>query len=168
MPPTRKKTPKQPARQPVSDRSEDDEDYRKKRSRNNEVRMYYAYFVTLKVFRFGLFFDRTLVLKILNQNSIRGRENFIKSFVFFKFQAVKRSRVKQKQRTSETKGRVDNLRRENTKLEGRIEQKEKELKLLKGLFLEAAQIKSNSHPHLNLQQLLQDNDDDADVSTAGT
>lgn len=39
MPPTRKKTSKQPVQQPISDRSEDDEDYRKKRSRNNEVRI---------------------------------------------------------------------------------------------------------------------------------
>lgn len=63
---------------------------------------------------------------------------------------------------------MDNLKTENTKLEGRIEQKEKELKCLKGLFLEAAQIKSNSHPHLNLQTLLRDNDDDDDPSTART
>lgn len=61
---------------------------------------------------------------------------------------------------------MDNLKTDNTKLEGKIEQKEKELKLLKGLFLEAAQIKSNSHPHLNLQKLLRDDDDDDVTSTA--
>lgn len=117
--------------------------------------------MVLFVFQLNLCFESEFNLK---------KKNLLNNFLFFKYQAVKRSRVKQKERASETKGRVNNLKTENTKLEGRIEQKEKELKLLKGLFLEAAQIKSNSHPHLNLQKLLQDkdNDDDDDASTAGT
>lgn len=88
--------------------------------------------------------------------------------VLNKFQAVRKSRVKKKQRAMDTKRQLEKLKTEKVKLEQRIQQKEKEKSLLKDLFLEAAQIKSKSNPNLNLEEILRDDDvdDDKDVVSA--
>lgn len=76
-------------------------------------------------------------------------------------QAVKRSRVKSKQRTNQTKDRVDALKSQNEKLEERISQKHSQLKTLKDLFLETASKKSETgSSNYNLQKLLADSDDE--------
>lgn len=80
---------------------------------------------------------------------------------FFVFQAVKRSRVKSKQKASETKTRVDSLKLDNEKLQERINQKQKNLDTLKTLFLETAKAKSeNASKNYNLAKILADSDDE--------
>lgn len=78
--------------------------------------------------------------------------------------AVKRSRVKSKQKTQETVNRVNELRNENSVLEEKVKTLTKELSFLKELFL--AHASNNVDPTkfegLNLQKLLEDD------STAGT
>lgn len=76
-------------------------------------------------------------------------------------QAVKRSRVKSKQRTNQTKERVDNLKSNNEKLEERITQKQKQLQTLKDLFLDTAKAKTEAGANVDLQKLLADSDDEA-------
>lgn len=49
--------------------------------------------------------------------------------------AVKKSRFKSKQKTMETQMRVDELRRENSKLERRVETLTKELNFMRSLFV---------------------------------
>lgn len=80
----------------------------------------------------------------------------------FFFQAVKRSRVKSKQKAVETQGRVDILRVDNDKLESKIEEKRKQIQTLKDLFLETAAKKSeaSSDQKIDLNKLLADDDDD--------
>lgn len=76
-------------------------------------------------------------------------------------QAVKRSRVKSKQRANQTKERVDGLKSQNEKLEERITQKQKQLQTLKDLFLDTAKAKSESGAsNFDLQKLLADSDDE--------
>lgn len=80
-------------------------------------------------------------------------------FLFPFLQAVKRSRVKSKQRASQTKDRVDDLKVENEKLQERINQKHNQLKVLKELFLDTAKAKQESGVgNINLQSLLADSD----------
>ncbi|XP_055304063.1 CCAAT/enhancer-binding protein gamma isoform X2 [Sitodiplosis mosellana] len=74
--------------------------------------------------------------------------------------AVKRSRVKSKQRANETKDRVDNLKATNTQLEERIAQKQKQLQTLKDLFLETAKAKTDAGANFDLNKLLADSDED--------
>ncbi|KAJ8925367.1 hypothetical protein NQ315_009197 [Exocentrus adspersus] len=78
--------------------------------------------------------------------------------------AVKRSRVKSKQKTQETVNRVNELRNENTVLEEKVKTLTKELGFLKELFL--AHASNNVDPSkfegVNLQKLLEDD------SSAGT
>lgn len=74
------------------------------------------------------------------------------------FQAVKRSRVKSKQKTQETMSRVNALRNENTILEEKVKTLTKELGFLKELFLAHA---SNSGDNskfegVNLQKLVEE------------
>ena len=87
--------------------------------------------------------------------------NFI-CFSFMCFQAVKRSRVKTKQKTSQTKDRVDALKKSNEILQERITQKQKNLESLKSLFLETAKAKSEASnvSSYDLQALLKDSDDE--------
>lgn len=80
-----------------------------------------------------------------------------------RLQAVKRSRVKSKQRAEETKFRVDNLKSQNTRMEERITEKEKNLKSLKELFLDAAKVKTETNKNVDLKKLLADDDDDDDI-----
>ncbi|KAL1512650.1 hypothetical protein ABEB36_002209 [Hypothenemus hampei] len=78
--------------------------------------------------------------------------------------AVKRSRVKSKQKTQETVNRVTELRNENSVLEEKVKTLTKELSFLKELFL--AHASNNMDPAkfngINLQKLLEDD------SLAGT
>lgn len=86
-------------------------------------------------------------------------------FCFFVcFQAVKRSRVKSKQKASTTKERVDSLKKDNEKLQERIMQKQKNLETLKSLFLETAKAKSEAPngARYDLQKLLADSDNEDD------
>ncbi|XP_018573908.1 CCAAT/enhancer-binding protein gamma-like [Anoplophora glabripennis] len=78
--------------------------------------------------------------------------------------AVKRSRVKSKQKTQETVNRVNELRNENTVLEEKVKTLTKELGFLKELFLAHASnnVDSSKFEGVNLQKLLQDD------SSAGT
>lgn len=141
MAPSKRKVSKQ------SSGGSDDEDYRKKRDRNNQVRVYFQtfYMDCFVVFNFDLW--------------------LIYLFVFpFKiyFQAVKRSRVKTKEKTCLTKDRVDSLKRDNEKLQERIATKTRNLETLKSLFLETAKAKSESNKqNFDLKKLLADSDDEA-------
>lgn len=81
---------------------------------------------------------------------------------FTNSQAVKRSRVKSKQRTQETMGRVNELRQKNVVLEDRIKQLRKDLKFLKELFLTHATAKSDKLHNIDLNKLLADDDSDMD------
>lgn len=81
---------------------------------------------------------------------------------------MKRSRVKSKQKASESKGRVNKLQSENDKLQERIRQKQSNLETLKSLFLETAKAKSESGDgaKYNLKKLLADSDDEDTPGTA--
>lgn len=72
--------------------------------------------------------------------------------------------MKSKQKTSQTKHRVDSLKQENEKLQERIQQKQKNLETLKSLFLETAKAKSEAPngASYDLQKLLADSEDDDD------
>lgn len=89
-------------------------------------------------------------------------DDFISILLFCVFQAVKRSRVKSKQKASHTKDRVDSLKKNNEKLQERIMQKQKNLETLKSLFLETAKAKSETPNGANydLQKLLADSDNE--------
>lgn len=87
-------------------------------------------------------------------------------FQFLYKQAVKRSRVKSKQKANETKDRVDDLKVDNEKLQERINQKQNQLKVLKDLFLDTAKAKSESGgPNIDLQALLAESDDEGPSSS---
>lgn len=126
-----------PKRKNVSSEGSGDEEYRKKRDRNNQVS----------------WFDNKCLLGF-----------FMTFFSFYLFsyerQAVKRSRVKSKQRASETRSRVDELKVKNRVLEESIKKHQKDLKFLKDLFLEQARTKSDTLEGLNLKELLKDDSDD--------
>lgn len=77
-----------------------------------------------------------------------------------KLQAVKRSRVKSKQRTEETNARVQELKVKNEVLEDNIETAQKELRFLKELFLSQAQAKSEKLVGIDLKRLLADDYDE--------
>ncbi|XP_044265317.1 CCAAT/enhancer-binding protein gamma-like isoform X1 [Tribolium madens] len=70
--------------------------------------------------------------------------------------AVKRSRVKSKQKTQETLNRVTKLRNENTVLEEKVKTLTKELGFLKELFIAHAanNVDSGKFEGVDLQQLL--------------
>ncbi|XP_060521269.1 CCAAT/enhancer-binding protein gamma-like [Cylas formicarius] len=70
--------------------------------------------------------------------------------------AVKRSRVKSKQKTQETVNRVTELRNENSVLEEKVKTLTKELSFLKELFLAHASnnIDPSKFEGVNLQKLL--------------
>ncbi|XP_019870534.2 CCAAT/enhancer-binding protein gamma-like [Aethina tumida] len=72
--------------------------------------------------------------------------------------AVKRSRVKSKQKTQETLNRVNELRNENTVLEEKVKTLTKELGFLKELFLAHASnnVDSSKFEGVDLQKLLAD------------
>ncbi|KAG5884626.1 hypothetical protein JTB14_023820 [Gonioctena quinquepunctata] len=72
--------------------------------------------------------------------------------------AVKRSRVKSKQKTQETVHRVNKLREENTILEERVKTLTKELGFLKELFLAHASnsIDKSKFSDVDLQKLVED------------
>lgn len=78
--------------------------------------------------------------------------------------AVKRSRVKSKQKTQETMNRVNQLRSENSVLEEKVRTLTKELGFLKELFLAHASNKTDDSKFkdVDLEKLLADN------SEAGT
>ncbi|CAH1110754.1 unnamed protein product [Psylliodes chrysocephalus] len=73
--------------------------------------------------------------------------------------AVKRSRVKSKQKTQETLSRVNELKNENTILEEKVKTLTKELGFLKELFLAHASNSADKSKFegVNLEKLLQDN-----------
>ncbi|KAJ8962520.1 hypothetical protein NQ318_000911 [Aromia moschata] len=79
--------------------------------------------------------------------------------------AVKRSRVKSKQKTQETVNRVNELRNENTVLEEKVKTLTKELGFLKELFLAHASnnVDASKYEGINLQKLLAD---DSSASTS--
>lgn len=84
-------------------------------------------------------------------------------------QAVKRSRVKSKQKASQTKDRVDDLKVDNEKLQERIKQKHDQLKVLKDLFLDTAKAKQEAGvENINLHKLLADSDDESQSGSNAT
>lgn len=91
------------------DSSEDD--YRRKRDKNNQV-----------VYSFKLFCEFSVCLLVY----------------FLICQAVKRSRVKSRMRTQQTLQRVNQLKTENDMLEEKIKLLSKELGFLKELFMAQA------------------------------
>ncbi|XP_056638817.1 CCAAT/enhancer-binding protein gamma [Diorhabda carinulata] len=80
--------------------------------------------------------------------------------------AVKRSRVKSKQKTQETLTRVNELRNENTILEEKVKTLTKELGFLKELFLAHASNSANKNKFegLDLNKLLQDPSNEGSTS----
>ncbi|VEN63986.1 unnamed protein product [Callosobruchus maculatus] len=84
--------------------------------------------------------------------------------------AVKRSRVKSKQRTQETMHRVNELRNENTILEEKVKTLTKELGFLKELFLAHASNTADKSKFegVDLQKLLADTDSSASGSVDNT
>lgn len=104
--------------------SEDDEDYRTKRDRNNQVSIA---MLTLTWFCYQKY------------RSIK---------------AVKRSRVKSKQRTQQTQARVKDLKIKNQVMEEKIKNLTKDLKFLKDLFLAQAQTKAEKLTNAELRRLL--------------
>lgn len=96
----------------MSEEEDGDEDYRKRRDRNNQVNT---------AFIFALW-------TIIQNSRIK-----IPYRVFL--QAVKKSRVKSKMRTQQTLERVHQLKIENELLEEKIKMLTKELGFLKDLFL---------------------------------
>ncbi|KAF5274405.1 hypothetical protein FQA39_LY07285 [Lamprigera yunnana] len=73
--------------------------------------------------------------------------------------AVKRSRIKSKQKTEETVSRVTQLKSENSILEEKVKNLTKELGFLKELFLAHASSTSDSSKFqgIDLEKLLSDN-----------
>lgn len=133
--------PKRKAAKVQSSGGSDDEEYRMKRDRNNQVSYRYAYhqlpnhFFALKIVDLIRFFCPELCMKL---------------------QAVKRSRVKSKQRAEETNVRVQELKDKNGVLENNIETAQKELRFLKDLFLSQAAAKSEILAGIDLKKLLSD------------
>ncbi|XP_028142271.1 CCAAT/enhancer-binding protein gamma [Diabrotica virgifera virgifera] len=84
--------------------------------------------------------------------------------------AVKRSRVKSKQKTQETLSRVTELRNENTVLEEKVKTLTKELGFLKELFLAHASNSAdkNKFEGVDLNKLLQDPADESTSSGNNT
>lgn len=119
--------------------SEDDEDYRTKRDRNNQVSSRKTFsFVNL------LIPETSTYLIYLNTK-----------FVYIK--AVKRSRVKSKQRTQLTQAKVKDLKVKNQVMEEKIKNLTKDLKFLKDLFLAQAQTKAEKLTNAELRRLLAGN-----------
>lgn len=75
-------------------------------------------------------------------------------------QAVKRSRVKSKQRADETSGRVQELKLKNDVLENQIKEASDDLRFLKELFLSQAETKSEKLVGLDLKKLLAEDYDE--------
>lgn len=84
----------------------------------------------------------------------------------FYLQAVKRSRVKSKQRSQETLSRVRDLKVKNEVLEEKIKGLKKDLKFLKDLFLAQAQAKSDHLTNVDLKKLLAEDDEDDKGTTS--
>lgn len=82
-------------------------------------------------------------------------------------QAVKKSRVKSKQKTVETQDRVKNLKSSNKLLEAKIENHTKTLKFLKELFLAQAQAKPDKMSPEQWQELLKEDDEDDEDTADG-
>lgn len=80
-------------------------------------------------------------------------------------QAVKKSRVKSKQKTQETQDRVQVLKGNIVKLEEKIDSHRKTLKLLKELFLAQAKSKSDTMTSEAVKLLLKDDEDDEEDTT---
>lgn len=83
-------------------------------------------------------------------------------------QAVKKSRVKSKQKTKETQDRVEALKGNIMKLEEKIDNHRKTLKLLKELFLAQAKAKTDTMTSEALQLLLKDDEDDEEEAAAAS
>lgn len=98
-----------------------EEDYRKKRDKNNQVSR--------------TFDSRSWRVTILNFDKISPIWCLMCDLVIVNPQAVKKSRVKSRQRTQETMERVQKLKTENDMLEEKIKILSKELGFLKDLFL---------------------------------
>lgn len=81
---------------------------------------------------------------------------------------MKKSRVKSKQKTQETQDRVQVLKGNILKLEEKIDNHRKTLKLLKELFLAQAKSKSDTINSEAIQMLLRDDDDDEETTEAPT
>lgn len=135
--------PKRKAAKVQSSGGSDDEEYRKKRDRNNQVSHRYAHLLAFESF-------------------FRSKNCWFQYFLDLcvKLQAVKRSRVKSKQRTEETNARVNELKVKNGVLEDNIETAQKELRFLKELFLSQAQAKSEKLVGIDLKRLLADDYDE--------
>lgn len=73
------------------------------------------------------------------------------------FKAVKRSRVKSKQRTQLTQAKVKDLKIKNQVMEEKIKNLTKDLKFLKDLFLAQAQTKAEKLTNAELRRLLAGN-----------
>ncbi|KAB0803319.1 hypothetical protein PPYR_00289 [Photinus pyralis] len=82
--------------------------------------------------------------------------------------AVKRSRIKSKQKTQETVNRVTQLKSENTVLEEKVKNLTKELGFLKELFLAHAGSAGDASKFegIDLQKLLSDPSDGASTSNS--
>lgn len=144
--------PKRKAAKVQSD--SDNDEYRKKRDRNNQVSHRYAHLSAAKSY----FFDLKTVDLILLSSSQR-----------YNSQAVKRSRVKSKQKAEETSARVQDLKINNARLEQKIENEHQNLKMLKELFLSQAQAKSEKLKGIDLKSLLEDDyDEDGNGSSSST
>ncbi|KAL3287344.1 hypothetical protein HHI36_001818 [Cryptolaemus montrouzieri] len=78
--------------------------------------------------------------------------------------AVKRSRVKSKQKTQETMSRVNQLRQENSVLEEKVKVLTQELGFLKELFLAHASNNANQAKFegIDLEKLLKDSSENTD------
>ncbi|KAJ6640702.1 CCAAT/enhancer-binding protein gamma [Pseudolycoriella hygida] len=82
--------------------------------------------------------------------------------------AVKRSRVKSKERKMQTQTQVKDLKIKNQVLEEKIKNLTKDLKFLKDLFLAQAQTKAEKLTNEQLRQLLADDDDEKNEPEAST
>jgi len=88
------------------------------------------------------------------------------TYIDFDLEAVKRSRVKSKQKTTETLSRVNDLRVKNEVLEDKIKNLNKELKFLKELFLAQATAKADKLNQLDLKKLLAEDDSESEEEAA--
>lgn len=88
------------------------------------------------------------------------KDNNFTFLSFCVFQAVKRSRVKSKQRAQETQERVDALKKEIDETEKKLLEKKQRTKFLKELFLDTARSKSETLKRdIDLKKLLEDDDE---------
>jgi len=127
MPPRNKenkevKSPRKGAR--VVEPDSDDEEYRRRRDRNNQVALHF------NVQRNSFFSLYSSVKHVSCLLSLIGCHRF--------FQAVKRSRVKSRLRTQLTVERVNKLKTENELLQEKVKFLTKELGFLKDLFMAQA------------------------------